>query len=111
MWIIEPEFCSRKCVAQARLMANEPCRCTMMTSDQSDQLMRWKILSRRMPALFTRMSTRPKVAGVVARAVKRHADVVDDDLGAFLRQHKRDGAADAAAGAGDDGDLVLDDPG
>src|SRR3954465_13209014 len=66
MWIIEPEFCSRKCVAHARLMAKEPCRCTMMTSDQSDQLMRWKILSRRMPALFTRMSTRPKVSSVEA---------------------------------------------
>ncbi len=35
-----PAFCSRKCVAQARLMAKLPCRCTMMTSDQSDQLMR-----------------------------------------------------------------------
>ena len=62
MWIIEPEFCSRKCVAQARLMENEPCRWTMITSDQSDQLMRWKILSRRMPALLTRMSTRPKAS-------------------------------------------------
>src|SRR5262245_39675479 len=55
-----PEFCSRKRTAQARLMLKEPLRCTASTSDQSDQLMRWKMRSRRMPALLTRMSTRPK---------------------------------------------------
>jgi hypothetical protein len=33
---------------------------TLMTSDQSLQLMRWKMRSRRMPALLTRMSMRPK---------------------------------------------------
>ena len=43
-------------------MLNEPCRCTAITSDQSDQLMRWKMRSRRMPALLTRMSTRPKAS-------------------------------------------------
>ena len=43
-------------------MLNEPCRCTVITSDQSDQLMRWKMRSRRMPALFTRMSTRPNAS-------------------------------------------------
>jgi len=102
-----------------------------------------------MPALFTRMSTRPNVsmveatilsalagspietveatawppfflislttswagAGVAAGAVERHADVVDDNLGAFFRQQERDGAADAAARAGNDGDFVLDDTG
>ena len=57
-----PDFCSRKCAAQARLMLNEPLRCTSITSDQSDQLMRWKMRSRRMPALLTRMSTRPKAS-------------------------------------------------
>src|SRR5262245_50837056 len=57
-----PEFCSRKRTAQARLMLKEPLRCTASTSDQSDQLMRWKMRSRRMPALLTRMSTRPKAA-------------------------------------------------
>src|SRR5277367_4587196 len=57
-----PEFCSRKCVAQARLILKLPCRCTPITSDQSDQLMRWKMRSRRMPALLTRMSTRPKAS-------------------------------------------------
>src|SRR6185312_8098494 len=41
-------------------MLKEPLRCTASTSDQSDQLMRWKMRSRRMPALLTRMSTRPK---------------------------------------------------
>src|SRR6202034_1676894 len=57
-----PEFCSRKCLAQALLMLKLPCRCTAITSDQSDQLMRWKMRSRRMPALLTRMSTRPKAS-------------------------------------------------
>ena len=41
-------------------MLKEPLRCTASTSDQSDQLMRWKMRSRRMPALLTRISTRPK---------------------------------------------------
>jgi len=45
---------------KARLMAKLPCRCTLMTSDQSDQLMRWKMRSRKMPALLMRMSTRSK---------------------------------------------------
>ena len=118
-----------------------------MTSDQSDQLMRWKILSRRMPALLTRMSTRPKAssaactilspfagspidkrrgdglaaglldlvgdllrrAGIAAGAVERRADVVDQDLGALLRHQHGDGAADAAARPGDDGDFSFDD--
>src|SRR3984893_1905448 len=57
-----PEFCSRNRSAQARLMLKEPLRCTASTSDQSDQLMRWKMRSRKMPALLTRMSTRPKAA-------------------------------------------------
>ena len=48
-------------------------------------------------------------AGVAARAVERGADVVDQDLGALRRQHDRDGAADAAARAGDDGDFSFDD--
>ncbi len=43
-------------------MAKLPCRCTSITSDQSDQLMRWKMRSRKMPALLTRMSTRPKAS-------------------------------------------------
>src|SRR5579863_2084975 len=43
-------------------MAKLPCKCTSITSDQSDQLMRWKIRSRRMPALLTRMSIRPKAS-------------------------------------------------
>ncbi len=48
--------------------------------------------------------------GVAARAIERNPDVVDDDLGAFFRQHQRNGAADAAARAGDDGDFVLNNP-
>ena len=62
MCTIAPEFWSRKWFATARAMLNEPLRCTLMTSCQSDQLMRWKMRSRRMPALFTRMSTRPKAS-------------------------------------------------
>src|SRR5580704_12128391 len=57
-----PEFCSRKWAAQARLIKKLPCRCTSITSDQSDQLMRWKMRSRKMPALLMRISTRPKAS-------------------------------------------------
>src|SRR4051812_22353998 len=49
--------------------------------------------------------------GVAAGAIERRADVVNQDLGALLRHQHRDGAADAAAGAGDDGDFVLNDSG
>src|SRR3984885_9412554 len=49
-------------MAQARLMAKMPCRCTSITSDQSDQLMRWKMRSRKMPACLARMSTRPNAS-------------------------------------------------
>src|SRR5471030_3087097 len=41
---------------------NEPLRCTAITSDQSEWLILWKITSRRMPALFTNISTRPKAS-------------------------------------------------
>ena len=43
-------------------MMKLPWRWTLITSDQSAQLMRWKMRSRRMPALLTRMSTRPKAS-------------------------------------------------
>ena len=128
-------------------MVNEPCRWTMITSDQSDQLMRWKMRSRRMPALLTRMSTRPKASSAACTILSAfcgspiesveaiawppaflissttccagpasppepssaRADVVDHDLRALLRHQHRDGAADAAARAGDDGDFAFDD--
>src|SRR5262249_48840334 len=47
-------------------------------------------------------------ADVAARAVEVGADVVDQDLGAFLRHQERNGAADAAARPGDDRDLAFD---
>src|SRR6185503_911249 len=43
-------------------MLNEPLRCTAITSDQSAWLILWKMTSRRMPALLTRISTRPKAS-------------------------------------------------
>ena len=48
--------------AQARLMLNEPLRWTSSTSFQSAWLILWKITSRRMPALLTTQSMRPKVS-------------------------------------------------
>ena len=42
-------------------------------------------------------------AGVVSGAVDVDAGVVDDDVRALLREEQGDGAADAAAGAGDYG--------
>ena len=49
-----PLSCSWNRPAHARLMLNEPLRCTAITSDQSDQLILWKITSRRMPALLAK---------------------------------------------------------
>ena len=46
--------------------------------------------------------------GVGAASVDVAADVVDDDLGALARERERDAATDAAARAGDDGDLALE---
>ena len=43
-----------------------------------------------------------------ARAVDVHAEVVDDDVRAFLGQQHRDAAADAAPGAGDDRDASFE---
>ena len=90
-----------------------------------------------MPALLTRMSTPPKAADdrgdagvdrLLVGHVHRHADrlaargldlgggrvgrvlvqVGDRDLGAFAREDDRDLLADAAGGAGDDGEFVLE---
>src|SRR5262249_27547951 len=48
-------------------------------------------------------------SGVGAGALEARTDVADDDARPFLRQQERNGAADAAAGAGDDCDLAGDD--
>jgi hypothetical protein len=45
--------------------------------------------------------------GVAASAVSGAAGIVDHHLGAFGRAQQRDFAADAAPGAGDDDDFVL----
>ena len=46
-------------------------------------------------------------AVVVAGAVGADAGVVDDDLRALFGEEEGDAAADAAAGAGDDGDFAF----
>ena len=48
---------------------------------------------------------------VGARALQAGADVADHHARAFAREHLGDGAADAAAGAGDDGDFFSTIPG
>ena len=58
-----PEFCSRKCAAQARLMLNEPLRWTVEhVRPVRPAHAGGRCASRRMPALLTRMSTRPKAS-------------------------------------------------
>ena len=56
---------------------------------------------------------RPRAAGPgrLPAAVERAAEVVDHDLGALGREGERMGAADAAAGAGDDDDATVADAG
>jgi len=55
-----PHFCSRMSGAAARVTANEPLRWVLMTASHSSSDMLKIIRSRRMPALFTTMSMRPK---------------------------------------------------
>ena len=57
--ITRPYFCSRITGHTARVQIAEPVRCTATTLSQSDISILAKLLSRRMPALFTRMSMRP----------------------------------------------------
>src|ERR1700728_4118673 len=109
-------------------------------------LMRWKIASRRIPALFTTPSSLPKVsiavltillAGIASATVSKFATavpprflissttssagaalvpepsaapagIIDHDLRAFRGTQQRDLAADAAPGAGNDDDFVLE---
>ena len=56
----QPEACARKRVAAARDVLKLPLRCTSMTASQSASVILWKMASRRIPALFTTTSMRPK---------------------------------------------------
>ena len=123
-----------------------PLRCTRMTESNSSSAIEKIILSRRMPALFTRTSSLPErvdggvddalgavevgdvvvvgdrlaaaalddvddlVGGALVGALAGHraAEVVHDDLGALVGELDRLAAADAVAGAGDDGDLAVE---
>src|SRR3990170_4741857 len=99
--------------AAGLVQAKWPLRWTAITSSHSCSLMLKIIRSRRMPALLTRMSMRPKLSRavlmmlsppvVVAGTVGTDTGIVDDDARALFGHLDGDGAADAAAGAGDDG--------
>ena len=55
-----------------------------MTLSHSSGVMRWKIWSRRMPALFTTMSMRPKWSSAdctILPALSQDGDAVGVDLG------------------------------
>ena len=57
---LPPAFdCSRQYAAAKWDMAKWPLRCTRMTSSHWSSVMVKLIASRRIPALFTRMSSRP----------------------------------------------------
>ena len=122
---------SRQCTAAARDVAACPLRWTRMTSSQSDSERLKIILSRRIPALLTRMSIDPKVltasctrrspsdqsetspvtgGGPAAcrRDLRGHlvcavAHVVDDDCRTGGRECEGLGPAETCAGAGDCG--------
>ena len=60
-----PHFCSRMRGAAARVTAKAPFRCVLMTPSHSSSVMLKIIRSRRMPALLTTMSMRPKASTAV----------------------------------------------
>ena len=55
-----------KCGAAPRLTSNEPFRCTAGTKLISSSVILWKRLSRRLPALLTTASMRPKASSAVS---------------------------------------------
>lgn len=68
-----------------------------------------RVVRDRLPAGSLDISDRLSGRRVVsAFARDRHAEVVHDDLCAFLREQQRHFAADAAASAGDDGCLTFE---
>src|SRR5437879_3711973 len=62
MLMIRPHFCSRISGAAARVTAKLPLRWVLMTASHSSSVMLKIMRSRRIPALLTTMSTRPKVS-------------------------------------------------
>ena len=62
MWTRAPLPCSRKWAAAERAMLKAPNRCTRSTDSKSAAVILWKMESRRMPALCTTASMRPKLA-------------------------------------------------
>ena len=56
----QPLVWARKCGAAARLTLNVPLRWTLITESKSSSVILWKIASRRLPALLTTQSMRPK---------------------------------------------------
>src|SRR5439155_18897052 len=61
MLMMRPLFCSRIRTVAARMVLKLPLRCTSRTASQSSSLMLKIIRSRRLPATFTRMSSRPHI--------------------------------------------------
>src|SRR5215813_9162923 len=130
MLMKRPHFCSRISGAAARVTANVPLRWVSMTASHSSSLMLKIMRSRRMPALFTTTSTRPKASSallmiacppaIVATALADLVDdlvgrrllaagprrgaavVVDDHARAVLGHEQRDLPADTTAGPRDD---------
>src|SRR5581483_9361464 len=95
-------------------MLNEPFKCTAITSDQSEWLILWKMTSRRMPALLTRMSTRPKASSALLTIASAFfgsvIDSVEDGLaaGLFDRGNGLLRRTGIAAGTGEAGADVAD---
>jgi len=65
MLMTRPPFCSRMIGAAARVTAKVPLRWVLMTASHSSSVMLKIIRSRRIPALLTTMSMRPKVSTAV----------------------------------------------
>ena len=120
---------------KALVNRNVPLRLMSSTASQSASLMRMSRPSRVMPALLTRMSTLPAAARICSAAASTLAasatlaakaqalrpsawtfctvsaqnsslQIHADDVRAGGGEFQGDGLADAAAGAGHDGDLI-----
>ena len=96
-----PSPCSRMRTAAARVQVNVPRRWVVMTASKSSSVIFQSVVSRRMPALLTRMSSRPN-------SLDRAVDQGLRGLARADRDHLGDGRA---AGLGDRGDRGLGDGG
>ncbi|SSQ42903.1 Uncharacterised protein [Acinetobacter baumannii] len=59
---IRPYFCSRMISQTALVQFTAPIKCTSITSRKSSNVILLKVLSRKMPALLTKISMRPQRA-------------------------------------------------